>query len=223
MRSGDVRWVWMLAVLAVACERRPSRRVDAPPPAVTPPAGLTPAASAPVGAVVPGCDAGWWPLTAGQRWQWRIERRWADPGTGRARTVVAARDAEVAAVGGGRVARYRVTGWPAPWTEALTVTRVVERDGTQLRAADDGDDRARDRALPIWFELGADRAVDGVERTVTAATAGRPATIDLVWRTLADDLTLRLACGVGPVELGYHHHGTLEELTAVRVAPARPQ
>lgn len=221
MRSGDVRCVWLLLALTAGCERRAEHRVAPTPGAVAPPTGLTPPAVVPaphLGQV--GCDPGWWPLTAGQRWRWRIERTWVDGDSGRVGQVTDGRDVEVRADG----ARFVVTGWPAPWTTALTAPIVVALEGTMVRSADVGDASTRP-----WFELGAGAQVDGVDRTVIAGATDHPAELELVWRAMADDVTLRLRCGVGPVGFEYHHHGTLEELRATRVdrvgvpAPTAPR
>ena len=206
MRSGDVRCVWLLLALTAGCERRAAHRAPPTPETVAPPTGLTAAAVVPAPQV--GCDPGWWPLAAGQRWRWRIERSWVDGDSGRVGQVTDGRDVEVRAEG----SRFVVTGWPAPWTAALTAPIVVELDGSLVRTADVGD-----RTTRPWFELGREAHLAGVDRRVIDATADRPAELELVWRAMADDVSVRLRCGVGPVGFEYHHHGTLEELRATRI------
>ncbi len=218
MRWGDVRCAWVLLVLVAACERRGPRR-DVPARAGSPVAPTAGSVMAPlVRAAASGCDAGWWPLAAGQRWRWQLERTWAEIGTGAVRHTAAVRDVSVRDAGAHHGAhRYVMAGWPRPWTEALTAELAVEfdRDGLVVRSG------AVDAAtLAPWFTLADDPVDDGrtgVDREVRPAQGDRPAELELVWRTLADDLTLRLACGLGPVEFAYHHHGTVEELRALRL------
>ena len=202
MRSGDVRRVWFLVALAASCERHPSRRVvppGSPGNPDEPAAGLT-VAPASQGTPVPGCAAGWWPLADGQRWRWSIERRWEDEDGAKR----GAREVVVEVRGGG--GRFTLSAWPAPWSEAMARPMVIEVTGTRLDA--DGQ---------RWLDLGRDARLEGVDRRVVAGDGARPAELELVWPSMADDVTVRLACGVGPVLFEYHHHGTLEELRAVRV------
>lgn len=119
-------------------------------------------------------------------------------------------DVTVRAVG----TRYVIAGWPAPWTTAGTGAIEVAIDGATVRRGAVGG-----QPLARWFSLGVGPDDGGavVDRQVRPAQGARPAELALVWPSLADDLTLRLACGVGPIELAYHHHGTVEELRAVRV------
>lgn len=204
MRSGDVRRVWLLLALASACERRPSRRVDLPAPGDASAAGTVAPASQ--GIPVPGCQAGWWPLVDGERWQWSIERRWTDPGTGDEWREARRVEASVRLERG----RATITGWPAPWTAELARPIAIAVVGTRI-----------DLDGSPWIDLGRDARTAGVERRVIEATATEPAALELVWPAMADDLTVRLACGVGPVLVEYHHHGTIEDLRAVRVGTAR--
>lgn len=236
MRFGDVRGVWVLLVLFAACERRAQRRAQhvpldgvaatslVPSPAAATPVSPSPAASTPVspGAsgsppVAPGpataptvgdCPAGWWPLAAGQRWRWRIERHFVDA-TGVERHRTDTRVAEVHAPAAPTAARrFAITGWPAPWTDALTTDLLVEVDATTIRAIEAATPRP-------WLELARDAHPDTVDRQLTPGT--RPAELVFTWRSMADNLTVRLACGVGPISLDYHHHGTREELHALRI------
>ena len=221
MRFGDVRGVWVLLVLSAACERRAQRRaqhvpldgVAATAPLAPPsPAASAPASPAPAAATVGDGPAGWWPLTAGQRGRGRIERRFVDAtGVERQRTDTRAaevRAAEVDAPAASTAARrFAITGWPAPWTDALTTDLLVEVDATTIRAIEAATPRR-------WLELARDAHPDTVDRQLTPGT--RPAELVFTWRSMADNLTLRLACGVGPISLDYHHHGTREELHALR-------
>lgn len=221
MRSGDVRRVCLLIALA-ACERRAPRTEPHGAGSAAPPRVSVPAAAVTLGPELPGCEGRWWPLADGQRLRWRIARA-SVPGPGAddgaPRRVREVRDTIVRALGGGR---YRLD-WPAPWTDALVAPLTIAVDGTTIRdvtdlADTDGDAGTRAPGA-AWLELGAAASPGGPERTVTPASATRAAELTFTWRTLADDVTVRLACGTGPVAFAYHHHGTLEELTAVRVDP----
>ncbi|HVV82922.1 MAG TPA: hypothetical protein VHE35_07565 [Kofleriaceae bacterium] len=175
-----------------------------------------PIPAAPPAPELAGCDRGWWPIAAGQRYRWRVERTWYDGDTRTIRTVRADRESVVTATPGrGAAARYTITGWPEPWTDELAATTIVEVDGTHWSQGDPTDAR-----LSPWFELGRDAPAQPgalLDREVTPAAAGKPAVLSLVWPAMVDDLTLQLACGVGPVALDYHHHGTREDLHAVRL------
>ena len=215
MRSGDVRGVWVLLVLLAACERRAQRRpehVKLDADTVSAPLVAPAAVAAITSATVGDCPAGWWPLAAGQRWRWRIERRFVDAtGVERQRTDTRAaevRAAEVDAPAASTAARrFAITGWPAPWTDALTTELLVEVDATTIRTID------ADTPRP-WLELARDARPDTVDRQLVPGA--RPPELVFTWRSMADNLTLRLACGVGPISLDYHHHGTREELHALR-------
>lgn len=220
----------MLAV-AAACERRAtpaSAPVAASPGAPAPVS--TQAAAVTQGRELPGCAGRWWPLVDGAGWWWRLERAWVD-GEGAPRWSTATRAAAVGAIAPVRAAaaRFVVDAWPTPWTDALVTPLTVEVAGTSVRtvtptaprpAGDPtGAPAPPPAAAPVepWLELGVDGPADGPERTVTAGAPGRPATLAFTWRTLADDLTITLACDLGPVAVEYHHHGTREELRAVRL------
>lgn len=218
MRSGDVAWLWVLLALTAGCERRASRRVDdRPSPASGASAPAAPVAPDTLGRQLPGCATTWWPLEAGQRWSWNVERRWVAV-SGELQTDRAVVTTEVHAAGA-RDGRRRLVldPWPEPWTPALGAALTVEVDGHAVRQVlldAPGGERVRP-----WIDLAARTGnADDVERRVEPATAAAPATLELVWRSRPDLLTVRLACGVGPVLVEYVHHGTVEELRAVRVA-----
>jgi hypothetical protein len=195
----------MLVALIAGCERGPAPARSTP--AASSGRDALPAASAPT-VDDAGCAAGWWPLAHGDRWRWRLTRRWTDE-RGAAREQVVDREVRVRRVSS-QSPRFVIEGWPRPWNDEPTEAITIERAGHALvRGA------VTDVALAPWFEL-TGTAKDGPLRTVTAGDAAHPAVLELVWPSMADDLTLRLACGQGPISLAYHHHGTLESLTAIR-------
>ena len=176
-----------------------------------------PAAAVTLGPELPGCAGRWWPLAAGQTWRWRIERTSVGD-DGRTHGSAGIRDTVVRTTSAQRgLPRFVLDGWPAPWSDELAVPVTIEVDGPRLAVITEGLDHADGETIEPWIDLGRAPPPGDPERDVTAGGRDRPATLVFTWRSMSDDLELTLACGVGPIGFEYHHHGTLEELHAVRL------
>ncbi len=209
MRYGDMRCAWIAIALAAGCERAPS-----PPARVTQGSHAAEPAGTVAAAREPRCAEGFWPLVDGDRWRWALTRTWIDE-RGAVREQAYDRVARVRAVADGPAAgRFVVEGWPRPWRDEPTETIAVARRGEVMLRGE-----VTDAQLAPWFALTGEVTDAPAIRTVTAGEGVQPVVLELRWPSMADDLTLRLACGQGPVAFEYHHHGTREELTAIRVAP----